>query len=95
LIDKLVTLVGTKDPLAYQQVASMNVVSTDDIPYDPSDEGELARIHARNVRLGNLNDPTGAASISDNDPLDSAGLADLFTEASVAWENSYGPYPGS
>ena len=39
LIDKLVTLVGTKDPLAYQQVASMNVVSTDDVPYDPSDEG--------------------------------------------------------
>jgi len=93
LIDKLVTLVGTKDPLAYQQVASMNVVSTDDVPYDPSDEGELARIHARNVRLGNLNDPTGTQDTTD--PLDAAGLADLFTEASVQWENSYGPYPGS
>lgn len=44
LLDKTIGLLGTKDPLAYQQVQAMQTVtSTVEPDYDPSDNGEFLR----------------------------------------------------
>jgi len=44
LLDKTIGLLGTKDPLAYQQVQAMQTVtSTIEPDYDPSDNGEFLR----------------------------------------------------
>lgn len=48
LIDKAIALVGTSDPLAFQAVQAMNSEAEYEgqAPYDPSDEGEIARLNA-------------------------------------------------
>jgi hypothetical protein len=48
LIDKAIALVGTSDPLAFQAVQAMTPEAEYDgqAPYDPSDEGEIARLEA-------------------------------------------------
>lgn len=52
LLDKALTMLGTKDPLAYQQVQAMSTPSAyDGVDYDPSDEGEVQRIRSRSGAL--------------------------------------------
>lgn len=52
LLDKALTMLGTKDPLAYQQVQAMSAPSAyDGVDYDPSDEGEVERIRSRSGAL--------------------------------------------
>lgn len=50
-LDKLSGLLGTKDPISFQQVQAMSPTSGYDDPsvtdYDPSDTGELARLAKR------------------------------------------------
>lgn len=48
LLDKAIALVGTSDPLAFQAVQAMSPEAEYDgqAPYDPSDEGEIARLNA-------------------------------------------------
>jgi hypothetical protein len=88
LVDKLVTMMGTKDPLAYQQVMAMQNMVVDE-PYDPSDAGELRRIAERNAGLLNDNATHGAdATDNEFDPFAadvSDELARAFGEATGSW----------
>lgn len=58
LVDKAMALVGTADPIAYQQVQVMGTPSgyDDSEQFDPSDEAELARIHGRSPNLAEQGD---------------------------------------
>lgn len=59
-LDKAMALIASRDALTFQQLQMMNGASYDDTTekYDPSDEGEYARIHGKNPDLaeeGDLN----------------------------------------
>jgi hypothetical protein len=57
MADKTLALVGTADPLAFQQVQAMGTPSGYDEPeFDPSDEGEVERINQRNPNLARQGD---------------------------------------
>lgn len=58
LVDKAMALVGTADPIAFQQVQAMGTPSgyDDGVSFDPSEEAELDRIAARNPNLGEQGD---------------------------------------
>lgn len=62
LLDKALALVATSDPVAFQQVQVMGTpTSSDDGEvYDPSDEGEIARIALRNQYLSEQGDDVNA-----------------------------------
>jgi hypothetical protein len=53
LVDKAMALVGSADPLAFQQVQAMSIPSgySDFDNFDPSDDGEIKRIKQRNPSL--------------------------------------------
>lgn len=47
-VDKVTGLLGTKDPISFQQVQAMTPTSGyDDTTYDPSEAGEIKRLHER------------------------------------------------
>lgn len=46
-MDKIIALLAVKDPLSYQQVQAMDLPQQYTVDYDPSDEGEIRRIHER------------------------------------------------
>jgi len=46
-LDKAIALLAVGDPLTFQQVQAMNVHGQYTEVYDPSPEGEIARIHDR------------------------------------------------
>lgn len=75
LVDKAMALVGTADPLSFQQVQAMGTPSgyDDSEPFDPSDEAELERITKRRPDLGGGDEVSGyeEAFLSD---LGDAGL---------------------
>lgn len=79
LVEKAMALVGTADPLAYQQVQAMGTLSAydADVPYDPSDDGELDRIAARSPNLSREEDVNGFESAFVTDLAD-AGLDGAF-----------------
>jgi hypothetical protein len=52
-LDKAIALIASGDALTFQQLQAMNGVVQYDTDYDPSDEGEIRRIHER---LGDLDD---------------------------------------
>jgi len=57
LLDKTVTLLAARDPLAYQQIQAMNGVVQYDEWHDPSDEAEIRRMRERDGDRGDdLND---------------------------------------
>jgi hypothetical protein len=47
VLDKVVALLSVKDPLSFQQIQAMGLSQQYDADYDPSDEGEIRRIHER------------------------------------------------
>lgn len=48
LLEKAQALVAASDPLAYQAIQAMSTPQQySDVDYDPSEEGEIARIEAR------------------------------------------------
>lgn len=53
VLDKAIALIASGDALTFQQLQAMNGVVQYDTDYDPSDEGEIRRIHER---LGALDD---------------------------------------
>jgi len=79
LVDKAIALVGTADPLAYQQVQAMETTLTgyDGTEFDPSDEAELARINQRHPDLNEGDDVNGFESTFLADIAD-AGLDGEF-----------------
>lgn len=78
-IDKAMTLLSVKDPLSYQQIQAMDYPQqyTD---YDPSDEGEIRRIHER---LGDLDDTEDKMTDAERDFLDDLYPGSGFTGTSV------------
>lgn len=46
-LDKAMALLSVKDPISYQAVEAMTVAGQYASHYDPSDEGEITRIHDR------------------------------------------------
>lgn len=47
VLDKALVLLSTKDPISYQAVQAMDFQDQYTSHYDPSDEGEIQRIHER------------------------------------------------
>lgn len=80
LVDKAMALVGTADPLAYQQVQAMSTPSEyDDFDkFDPSDEGELARIERRSGSTPQEDDVNGFESSFLTDLVDVGLDTDFF-----------------
>lgn len=79
LVDKAMALVGTADPLAYQQVQAMETPSAyDGAEFDPSDEAELERIQRRNPNLGEGDDVNGFESAFLADLADAGIDSDFF-----------------
>lgn len=54
LVDKAMALAATTDPLSFQSVQAMGTTLSayDETGFDPSDEGEIARINQRNPGRG-------------------------------------------
>lgn len=78
LLDKAMGMLGTKDPLAFQQVQAMSTPSAyDGVDYDPSDEAEIARI---NSRSNGLTDPEDLDA-EERSFLDSLGVDPFFLRA--------------
>lgn len=75
LLDKALGMLGTKDPLAFQQVQAMSSATPSGYdPYDPSDEAEVARIKARDGGLSEEDDLSG----EERSLLDDFGGVDPF-----------------
>lgn len=75
LLDKAMGLLGTKDPLAFQQVQVMSTPSEyDGDDYDPSDEAEIERINARSNDMTDLED----LDAEERSFLDSLGVDPFF-----------------
>src|SRR5690242_7039079 len=83
LVDKLVTLLSTKDPLSFQQVQAMSAGQFADPVHDPSDEGEVQRIKDRTAEL--LND------VPNYDADGRAALEVAFAEAGLPIPDFDGP----
>lgn len=47
MVDKAIALLSVKDPIAFQAVQAMDLQDQYTSHYDPSDEGEISRIHER------------------------------------------------
>jgi hypothetical protein len=69
LLDKMATLLSTKDPLAFQAVQAMGYPSQYD-DFNPSVEAETARIHERDGERGSVEEELNAE--------ERAALGDLF-----------------
>ncbi len=83
LLDKALALVATSDPVSFQQVQVMGTPtsSEDTEVYDPSEEGEIARIALRNQRLSEQGDDVSDFEYNlvgdlDFDPADYYPVAD-------------------
>jgi hypothetical protein len=54
VLERTITLLSVKDPISYQQIQAMHSAPGYDVLYDPSDEAEADRIHARDGERGDV-----------------------------------------
>ena len=79
LVDKAMALVGTSDPLSFQQVQAMTPSTEYDEPdYDPRDEAEIDRIRERAPALGIQEDDLNGDEL---DALAELGITPEFFRA--------------
>lgn len=79
-LDKVIALLAVKDPLSYQQVQAMDLSPQYTVDYDPSDEGEIRRIHER---LGDLDDHEERMTDAERSFLDDIFPGSGFAGTSV------------
>ena len=84
LVDKAMALVGTSDPLSFQQVQAMSPsTGYDERDFDPSEEAEMERIRERESALVSREDDLNGIEL---DALSELGISPEFFRANPPTE---------